>query len=351
MVAASYTSFLIRLWRLAQGQMRVRIEHIQSGEVVQVNSLEEATARAEQVTGNVPLAGRQYIRNRPPEGDEGTTGWRSSMYDHYRFRGFADAARVGPFPWYTRAQNDMLRAEGLIRTGEAAAALPLINRTRNLSGLPDVTAAGTQGHTDSVPRFPASVGTLPGLGALTHPNGCGTLALAMMWETWMETAWTSYGAWFFANRGWGVMPVGTAVHSAVPHQELNARQVTIYNTGGAGLPGGAGPSVFGFGEGGGGAGRGGAAPPGGGAPPTPQQPRPRCPCSQITTALSLNTAEPFRWGSHLLGSGSARCRPVCRGRRTVGVSRARRSGGATNRCTALQKSSVVATVMMVQVIR
>jgi hypothetical protein len=43
-MAASYTSFLIRLWRLAEGQTRVRIEHIQSGEVVQVNSLEEATA-------------------------------------------------------------------------------------------------------------------------------------------------------------------------------------------------------------------------------------------------------------------------------------------------------------------
>jgi hypothetical protein len=43
MVAASYTSFLIRLWRLAQGQMRVKIEHIQTGEVAQVNSLEEAT--------------------------------------------------------------------------------------------------------------------------------------------------------------------------------------------------------------------------------------------------------------------------------------------------------------------
>jgi hypothetical protein len=44
MVAASYTSFLIRLWRLAKGQMRVRIEQIQTGEVVQVKSLEEATA-------------------------------------------------------------------------------------------------------------------------------------------------------------------------------------------------------------------------------------------------------------------------------------------------------------------
>ncbi len=42
MVAASYTSFLIRLWRLAQGQMRVKIEHIQTGEVAQVASMADA---------------------------------------------------------------------------------------------------------------------------------------------------------------------------------------------------------------------------------------------------------------------------------------------------------------------
>jgi hypothetical protein len=37
-----YTSFLIRLWRLGQSQTRVKIEHIQTGEVTQVKSLADA---------------------------------------------------------------------------------------------------------------------------------------------------------------------------------------------------------------------------------------------------------------------------------------------------------------------
>ncbi len=37
-----YTSFLIRLWRLGQSQTRVKIEHIQTGEVTQVGSLADA---------------------------------------------------------------------------------------------------------------------------------------------------------------------------------------------------------------------------------------------------------------------------------------------------------------------
>jgi hypothetical protein len=208
----------------------------------------QGATRDEQITGVEPLDPPQYYRNRPLDGDEGTTGWRNSQYDHWRFRGFADNLRIGPFPWFTRAQNDMLQAEGLIRTGQAAAALPLINRTRAIAGLPAATVDGVTGAA-CVPRFPPGAGTLPGLGALTHANGCGTLALAMMWEQWNETAWTKYGSWFFVNRGWGVLPVGTAVHWPVPHQELDARQEPIYGTGGAGLPGGAAPSVFGFGEG------------------------------------------------------------------------------------------------------
>jgi hypothetical protein len=208
----------------------------------------QGATRDEQITGVAPLDPPQYYRNRPLDADEGTTGWRNSQYDHWRFRGFADAIRIGPFPWFTRAQNDLLLAEGLIRTNQAGSALPLINRTREIAGLPPVTADGVSGAA-CVPRFPPGAGTLPGVGPLTQANGCGTLMLALMWEKWNETAWTKYGSWFFVNRGWGVLPVGTAVHWPVPHQELDARQLPIYGTGGAGQPGGAGPSVFGFGEG------------------------------------------------------------------------------------------------------
>ena len=43
-MARPYTSFLIRLWHRKPELMRIRIEHIQSGEVTQVKSLTEAMA-------------------------------------------------------------------------------------------------------------------------------------------------------------------------------------------------------------------------------------------------------------------------------------------------------------------
>jgi hypothetical protein len=42
MLRRPYTSFLIRYWRLGRSQTRVKIEHIQTGEVTQVGSLADA---------------------------------------------------------------------------------------------------------------------------------------------------------------------------------------------------------------------------------------------------------------------------------------------------------------------
>ncbi len=38
-----YTSFLIRHWQLAEGELRITVEHIQTGAVITVASLEAAT--------------------------------------------------------------------------------------------------------------------------------------------------------------------------------------------------------------------------------------------------------------------------------------------------------------------
>lgn len=39
-----YTSFLIRCWRLSEDEQRIKVEHIQSGEDIQVATLADATA-------------------------------------------------------------------------------------------------------------------------------------------------------------------------------------------------------------------------------------------------------------------------------------------------------------------
>src|SRR3989442_976559 len=75
---------------------------------------------------------------------------------------------------------------------------------------------------------------------------CGNMWDALKWEYRMETAFTGYGMWFFAARGWGDLPEGTAVSWPAPYQELQVRQVPIYGLGGVGLPGGSGRGNYGL---------------------------------------------------------------------------------------------------------
>jgi hypothetical protein len=71
----------------------------------------------------------------------------------------------------------------------------------------------------------------------------------MKWEKRLESAYTTYGAWYLDSRGWGDLPEGTPLSWPVPFQELDARKKPIYDLGGVGQPGGAAPSLYGFGSG------------------------------------------------------------------------------------------------------
>jgi hypothetical protein len=189
----------------------------------------------------------QYFRNRNPGKDQNQNDWRDSQYDHYRFRAFADANRTGAFPLFTRAENDMLAAEGYIRKQDFASAATLIDRTRTAAGLPALTGMVTSatqpvpGGIECVPRVP--------VGPDFTSTACGTILEAMKWEKRMETAYTTYGAWFFDSRGWGDLAIGTALHWPVPNQELDARILPIYNLGGVDRMDGATESTYGYGVG------------------------------------------------------------------------------------------------------
>jgi hypothetical protein len=69
-------------------------------------------------------------------------------------------------------------------------------------------------------------------------TACGNILEAMKWEKRLESAYTTYGAWYFDSRGWGDLPEGTPLHWPVPVQELDARGSRL-QLGGFGLPGGA----------------------------------------------------------------------------------------------------------------
>jgi hypothetical protein len=190
--------------------------------------------------------GRKYFRNRNAGGDQAGTGWQNSMYDHYRFQAFGVTQnRIGAFPVFTVAENDMLAAEGYLRTGNIAAAATLIDKTRTTAGLPALSGVVTTA-TQLIPGGRACVPQIPGA---TTATTCGTIFEAMKWEKRMETAFTSYPGWYIDSRGWGDLPEGTALEFPVPYQELDARILPLYNLGGVGGVAAAGPSTYGFGTG------------------------------------------------------------------------------------------------------
>jgi len=204
-------------------------------------------------TAQIAAPGK-YLRTRTT--DPTGNGWQNSSYDHYRHRAFADATRKGPFPVMTKAEIDMLAAEGLLRTGQFEAAATLIDKTRTTNGL---AAVSGQGLTVTIEANGKSTGTpVPG-GAACVPRvpvaptytttACGNLFEAMKWEKRMESAFSGYGIWFFDSRGWGDLPENTALEWPVPFQEMDARSHPFYDFGGSGGRSSAAPSNYGFGSG------------------------------------------------------------------------------------------------------
>jgi hypothetical protein len=132
----------------------------------------------------------------------------------------------------TRAEMDLLAAEGYIRTGDFAKAMDKINITRVGNGkLPPL--AGITSLTQPIDNTGSCVPRVP-----QPPNfttaACGNIMEAMKWEKRLETEMTHLGAWFVDSRGWGDLAEGTPVHFPVPFQEMDARARAAYNIGGVG---------------------------------------------------------------------------------------------------------------------
>ena len=189
-----------------------------------------------------PPRANLYFRNRRPT-DPAGSAFNLSQYDFYRFQEWSNT-RNGPYPLMTRAEMDLLMAEGYIRKGDYANAMAKINITRvgrgNLPALTGITSA-TQpiGNSGScVPRVPQ--------GPSFNTAACGNIMEAMKWEKRLETAFTHFGAWFFDSRGWGDLPEGTAVQWPIPFQELDVRGAPLYNLGGVGGPSSAPRGTYGY---------------------------------------------------------------------------------------------------------
>jgi hypothetical protein len=184
------------------------------------------------------FAGFPYWRNRPSGEDQPGQPLQISMYDFYRTRSFFLAGRIGNYPIMTRAEIRLLAAEGYIRTGNVPAAAVRVDSSRTAKGgLPSVAA-----FTDTVTAVPGGVSCVPRVpdpAASFKGSKCGNLWDALKWEYRMETAYTGYGMWYFAGRGWGDLPEGTALYWPVPYQEMDARREVFYAAGGVGGTGAA----------------------------------------------------------------------------------------------------------------
>lgn len=193
----------------------------------------ETRADQEAVTGNshagTPPGSILYFRNRPVGDDKPAAAWGNWYYDNWRFWAIHQNGINGPLIAFSKVENDMLAAEGYIRTSRVDQAVPLINITRVRAGLPAIPA-GTTDQNAIVPGGSACVPRVPQPPDFTH-TACGTVWEAMKWEKRVETSFTGYAQWFLDSRGWGDLTEGTILEWPVPWEELYARQnLNIYTT-------------------------------------------------------------------------------------------------------------------------
>jgi hypothetical protein len=166
---------------------------------------------------------KRYFANRIGNDQFNSLGWGWSNYDFVRFHSWRvsgdGTGQNGNLVVFTKAELDMLEAEGQIRKGNFSAAATLINKTRVANGhLPPLTAfdntTPAPGGADCVPKVPV---------APYNVVACGNMMEAMKWEKRIETAYTHFAAWYLDHRGWGDLAENVPLFWAVPYQDLQAR--------------------------------------------------------------------------------------------------------------------------------
>ena len=187
---------------------------------------------------------KRYFVNRNGNDVFSGDGWGYSNYDFVRFHpwrvaGDAGTALNGTTPYIVFPEIDLLRAEGLYRSGDFAAAAAIVNKTRTKNGLPAITAfdatSPVPGGANCVPKVPVA----PSFTVVA----CGNLWDALKYEKRIETAYTTYAPWFLDGRGWGDLAENTPIVWAVPYQELLARGYPVSKVYGAGVGAGNAPNT------------------------------------------------------------------------------------------------------------
>jgi hypothetical protein len=168
-----------------------------------------------------------YNKNSIWAADRGTYRW--SWYYFLR-SGAGDSYYTGAQPTMTTTEMDLLKAEGLIRLGQASQAVPLINLSRLANGeLPPVTTDGPPNDANCVPRK-------------VENGACGSLWDALMYEKTLEMTGIEGAVSWWDARGWGTLQENTPVQLPVPGRELENLGLIVYTFGGT--AGGAAPPQY-----------------------------------------------------------------------------------------------------------
>ncbi|MBF8296459.1 MAG: hypothetical protein HW389_3004 [Bacteroidetes bacterium] len=149
----------------------------------------------------------RYSRPSPFQPARGT--YHHSLYYHARYDYHVTTGTpAGAMPVFKTVELDMMRAEGLLRTGGSTATIAtLINNTR------------------------VTRGQLP---ALTGAEPIADLWKWMRYEKMIETFATAGGLPWFDRRGWDELVSGTVLHFPVPGKELEILLQAYYTYGGGG---------------------------------------------------------------------------------------------------------------------
>jgi hypothetical protein len=206
--------------------MRTPDKRFPSGETRALQQAQFGNSRAGTPAGSI-----LYFRARPTGDDSPADPWGTWYYDNWRSWAIRAAGGNGPYVLFAVAENDMLAAEGYLRTGNFAPGVTLINKYRTRAGLPaigavaaitDVVPNSSVTANDCVPRVPQPPNY--------NTTACGSVFEAMKWEKRLETNLIGYAQWYVDSRGWGDLVTGTALEWPVPYQELFARGKASYTT-------------------------------------------------------------------------------------------------------------------------
>jgi hypothetical protein len=195
------------------------------------------------ITGLTPTSNGSYTTYRADDNGflqhRGTSLFSAYQWTRHMFRnnltGTNTGNNTGVHPLITADENNLLRAEALLRTGDLAGAATLINITRTRTqrvgttdqpGLPPVTTTGAPTVNGAcVPR--------------TDSGACGDLLTALRYERFVELAGIDMIIPRADSRGFGVLSEGSLYQWPVPGNVLELYHLPEYTYGGVGMPGGA----------------------------------------------------------------------------------------------------------------